>query len=120
MLNQLPNQIFDFVSEEKIGHLTIMTNKGVIVLPIAYYCDSENIIFGTPKNSSKMKFLQKNSRISFSVDNGKFFDESLGVIVEGISETFSSRTLFKNLLSAIRATNGFHKKYPDLVKDLHI
>ena len=47
MLNQLPNQIFDFVSEEKIGHLTIMTNKGVIVLPIAYYCDSEYTLKST-------------------------------------------------------------------------
>jgi hypothetical protein len=116
MFNQLPSQIFDFIGEEKIGHLSVLTNKGALVHPIAYYCDGESIIFGTPKTSAKMKFLQKNSSVSFTVDNKKLMQESLGITVEGKIETINYKTLFKNLISAIRSTYGFHKKYPDLVK----
>jgi hypothetical protein len=116
MFNQLPSQIFDFIGEEKIGHLSVLTKKGALVHPIAYYCDGESIIFGTPKTSAKMKFLQKNSIVSFTVDNRKLMKESLGVTVKGIVETFNYKTLFKNLISTIRSTYGFHKKYPDLVK----
>jgi hypothetical protein len=116
MFNQLPSRIFDFIGEEKVGHLSVMTNKGALVHPIAYYCDGESIIFGTPKTSAKMKFLQKNSRVAFTVDNGKLMKESLGVTVEGKIETFSYKTLFKNLISSIRSTYGFHQKYPDLAK----
>jgi hypothetical protein len=116
MFNQLPSRIFDFIGEEKVGHLSVMTNDGALVHPIAYYCDGESIIFGTPKASAKMKFLQKNSRGAFTVDNGKLMKESLGVTVEGQIETFSYKNLFKNLISTIRATYGFHQKYPDLLK----
>jgi hypothetical protein len=116
MFNQLPSHIFDFISEEKIGHLSVMTREGALVHPIAYYCDGESIVFGTPKTSAKMKFLQKNPKGSFTVDNGKLMKESLGVTVEGEIKTFNYKTLFRNLLSATRSTYGFHKKYPDLLK----
>ncbi len=116
MFNQLPSKIFEFISDEKVGHLSVMTEKGALVHPIAYYCDGGSIVFGTPRTSAKMKFLQKNSRVSFTVDNRKLLEDSLGITTVGRIETFNYRTLFTSLISTIRSTYGFHQKYPDLLK----
>lgn len=116
MFDQLPGRILDFVREEKVGHLSVRTQKGVLVHPIAYYCDNEGIVFGTPRGSAKLKILKKNPRVSFTVDNGKLMKEAIGITVVGKAVTYSFKSLITSTYSALRSSFGFMKKYPELLK----
>jgi nitroimidazol reductase NimA-like FMN-containing flavoprotein (pyridoxamine 5'-phosphate oxidase superfamily) len=45
----------------RVGHIATISPKGrVSTVPIAYHFDGQNVFFGTPRDSSKLKFLQEN------------------------------------------------------------
>ncbi|NIQ32409.1 MAG: hypothetical protein GTN80_01990 [Nitrososphaeria archaeon] len=99
-----------------IGHISTITPKGVLVHPIAYYCDGEGIVFGTPRGSAKLKWLKENPKVSFTVDNGELMKESMGVTVQGEAEIYGFRSIAKSLRSALRSTYGYLRKYPEGLK----
>jgi hypothetical protein len=116
MFDQLSDRILDFVKQQKVGHLSVRTKKGVLVHPIAYYCDGESLVFGTPRTSSKIKILKANPRVSFTVDNGKLMKEAIGITVIGKTEIFTFKSLTSSLRMALTGMFGFLKKYPELLK----
>ena len=116
MFDQLPERILDFVKEEKVGQLSVRTSKGVLAHPIAYYCDGEGIVFGTPRSSAKLKLLKKYPSVSFTVDNGKLMKDGMGITVVGTTETYGFKSMATSLRSALSSMFGYVKKYPELLK----
>jgi hypothetical protein len=116
MFDQLPDNILEFIKEKKVGQLSVRTKRGVLVHPIAYYCDGEGLVFGTPRSSAKLNLLKENPRVSFTVDNGKLMKEGMGITVVGKTETYGFKSLATSLRSAVSSMFGYVRKYPELLK----
>ncbi|NIU84464.1 MAG: hypothetical protein GWN31_11565 [Candidatus Thorarchaeota archaeon] len=54
MFDQLPSPIWDFAKNQKIGHLSVRTTRGVLVHPIAYNIEKKAMVFGTPRSARKL------------------------------------------------------------------
>jgi hypothetical protein len=48
--------------------------------PIAYHFDGLNVFFGTPRDSSKLRFLRGNPDVAFRLDYGNVMEEAIGII----------------------------------------
>ena len=98
----------------RVGHLATISPKGrVSTVPIAYHFDGLNVFFGTPRDSSKLKFLQGNPNVAFQIDNGKVMDEAIGVMMQGNAEIYDTRDLFKRYKETLPAIARYSLKYPD-------
>lgn len=116
MFDQLPPRIWDFVKNQKVGHLSVRTKMGVLVHPIAYNIQKKAMVFGTPRTAKKLDLLKKNPRVSFTVDNGKLMKEAIGITVLGKTETYGFDNLSKGFKQGLSSMTGFMTKYPELVK----
>lgn len=98
----------------RVGHIATISPKGrVSTVPIAYHFDGQNIFFGTPRDSSKLKFLQKNPNVAFQLDNGKVMGEAVGVMMQGNAEIYETRDLLKKYKDTMPAILRYSQKYPD-------
>jgi nitroimidazol reductase NimA-like FMN-containing flavoprotein (pyridoxamine 5'-phosphate oxidase superfamily) len=98
----------------RVGHIATISPKGrVSTVPIAYHFDGQNVFFGTPRDSSKLKFLQENPNVAFQLDNGKVMGEAVGVMMQGNAEIYETRDLLKKYKETMPAILRYSKKYPD-------
>jgi hypothetical protein len=116
MFNQLPKSIWKFVQKARVGHLSVRSKYGVLVHPIAFSVAKDHMVFGTPRTAKKLDLLQKNSRISFTCDNGELMKKAIGITVIGRAETYGFDDLKKGFSQGLLSMAGFMKKYPELVK----
>jgi hypothetical protein len=116
MFDQLPPDISKFVKKQKVGHLSVRTRRGVLVHPIAYHIQKKAMVFGTPRTARKLDMLKKNSRVSFTVDNGKLMKDAVGITVLGRTETYGLDDIAKGAKQGLAQMAGFMRKYPELVK----
>ncbi|MFQ5976496.1 MAG: pyridoxamine 5'-phosphate oxidase family protein [Candidatus Hydrothermarchaeales archaeon] len=81
-VTKLAGNVKNLLSGGRIGHLsTISPQERISIVPIGYFFDGLDIYFGTPRTSAKLKFMQKNPNVSFTIDNGKVMREALGVLI---------------------------------------
>lgn len=112
---RLAENINKLLKDGRIGHLSTVAPTGRIsIVPIGYHFDGMDIYFGTPKGSAKLKFMQKNPNVSFTIDNGLVMREALGVLIQGRAEIYDTKDIFRKLKMTLPAIAGFSKKYPDV------
>lgn len=112
---ELPEEVKNLLASSKVGHLSTVSPQGRIsIVPVGFYFGGMDVYFGTPKESAKLKFLQKNPNVSLTVDNGKIMKEALGVLIQGKAEIYDAKKTFKKFRATIPAIARFSKKYPEL------
>jgi len=110
----LTEHVEKLLHSSPVGHLATISPKGrVSTVPIAFHFDGLNVFFGTPRDSSKLKFLQGNPNVAFQLDNGKVMDEAVGVMMQGNAEIYDTRDLFKKYKETLPAIARYSRKYPD-------
>jgi len=112
---ELGDSVEELLRTSPVGHLATISPKGrVSTVPIAYHFDGQNVFFGTPKDSSKLKFLQGNPNVAFQLDNGKVMEEAVGVMMQGNAEIYDARALLRKYKKTLPAIAKFSQKYPDV------
>jgi len=111
----LPENVVNLLSKARVGLFSSVSPQGrVSTVPIGFHFDGEDVYFGTPKESAKLKFMMKNPNVSLTVENGKVMKESLGVLIQGKANVFDPKKTLTKFRESLPAIAGFSKKYPDV------
>jgi nitroimidazol reductase NimA-like FMN-containing flavoprotein (pyridoxamine 5'-phosphate oxidase superfamily) len=107
-MEDLKEEVLDYLSKRKFLTLATSSKSGEpLTHPIAYINIGENIYFSTNKNSRKVKNIEKNPNIAFSVyDETEHLDEIRLVQMEGKASKINNEKEIEGILEQLQ------KKFP--------
>jgi len=111
----LAQKVDELLRVGRVGHVATISPTGrVSSVPVAYHFDGENIFFGTPRDSPKLRFIEANENVAFQLDNGKVMQEAVGAMIQGKAEVYDAGQLLSKYRETLPAILRFSKKYPDV------
>lgn len=111
----VPQELIDFAAQAQVGYITTTSPKGLTYThPVAFHYNGKHVLFGTPKGSAKMRFIEANPQVTFTLDNGKLTKGACGFMMHGKAKVYDVKSMMTSFLSVAKPTWGFLKKYPNL------
>lgn len=107
-MEDLKEEVVDYFSKRKFLTLATASKSGEpLTHPVAYINIGENIYFSTNKKSRKIKNIEKNPNIAFSIyDETEHLDEIRLVQMEGKASQITNQKEIEEILEKLQ------KKFP--------
>jgi len=111
--NEIPKEVLEVLGAEKIGYLSVKSEKGdLYTYPVAFVFSGNNVYTMTPVSAAKLRFMKANPNVSFLVDNKGLTLGAVGAMVQGRAKVYSITKTVTSILSIGPNMAKYAKKYP--------
>lgn len=102
-------EIWEFARQGHTGMLTTLRSDGYpVTLPVWFVTGEQCILIQTPSRARKISHIQRDPRVSFTIEEGRSWQELRAVVMTGLAKVVDDET------ERTEAMNRISEKYVGL------